>query len=46
MGRSISVKIGQREFSSKKAAVGYFMNQRETVKQAGLLREGTFFEES
>ncbi|WP_413484571.1 hypothetical protein [Morganella psychrotolerans] len=45
MGRSISVKIGQREFPSKKAAVDYFMNQRETVKQAGLLREGTFFEE-
>lgn len=45
MGRSISVKIGQREFSSKKAAVDYFMNQRETVKQAGLLREGHFFEE-
>lgn len=45
MGRSISVKIGQREFPSKKAAVDYFMNQRETVKQAGLLREGYFFEE-
>ncbi|MGJ7119342.1 hypothetical protein [Morganella morganii] len=45
MGRSISVKIGQREFPSKKAAVGYFMNQHETVKQASLLRKGTFFEE-
>lgn len=45
MGRSVSVKIGQREFSSKKAAVDYFMNQRETMKKSGLLREGTFFEE-
>lgn len=45
MGRSIPVKIGSREFESKKAAVDHFMNQREAVKKSGLIREGEFFEE-
>jgi hypothetical protein len=35
MGRSIPVKIGQKEFKSKKAAVSYFMDQREAVKEKG-----------
>lgn len=45
MGRSIPVKIGQKEFKSKKAAVDYFMDQREAVKEAGPVREGNFFYE-
>jgi hypothetical protein len=32
MGRSIPVKIGKKEFKTKKAAVDYFMDQREAVK--------------
>jgi len=45
MGRAIRVIIGRREFASKKAAVDYFMDQRESVKKSGLLCEGEFFEE-
>lgn len=45
MGRSIPVKIGQKEFKSKKAAVDYFMNQREGVKKSGPIHEGELFEE-
>lgn len=45
MGRSIPVKIGQKEFKSKKAAVDYFMDQRDAVKEAGPVREGKFFDE-
>ncbi|EOG8104235.1 hypothetical protein ACLIUO_004600 [Enterobacter ludwigii] len=45
MGRSVPVKIGQKEFKSKKAAVSYFMDQREVVKEKGPLKEGPFFEE-
>lgn len=45
MGRAIRVIIGRREFASKKAAVDYFMDQRESVRKSGLLREGEFFEE-
>ena len=45
MGRSIPVKIGGREFKSKKAAVDHFMNQREAVKKSGLVRDGQLFEE-
>lgn len=45
MGRSVKVKIGGREFASKKAAVDYFMDQREAVKGSGPLREGQFFDE-
>jgi len=45
MGRSIPVKIGQKEFKSKKAAVSYFMAQREAVKENGPLKEGSFIEE-
>lgn len=45
MGRSIQVKIGQKEFKSKKAAVSHFMDQREAVKEKGPLKEGHFFDE-
>lgn len=45
MGRSIPVKIGERQFSSKTAAKRYFMDQREAVKEKWPLKEGNFFEE-
>lgn len=43
MGRSIPVKIGQKEFKSKKAAKDYFMDQREAVKDMSPLKEGELF---
>ncbi|WP_313107866.1 MULTISPECIES: hypothetical protein [Pseudescherichia] len=45
MGRSIPVKIGQKEFKSKKAAVSHFMDQCGAVKESGPIREGYLFEE-
>ena len=45
MARSRPVKIGQKEFKSKKAAVDYFMDQREAVKTVGPLKEGELFDE-
>jgi hypothetical protein len=45
MGRAVKVNIGDRQFASKKAAVSYFMDQREAVKEKGPLKEGDFFEE-
>ncbi|EEZ4481630.1 TPA: hypothetical protein ACYZ9D_004428 [Escherichia coli] len=45
MGRSVSVTIGQTKFKSKKAAVEYFMDQREAVKIAGPLKKGELFDE-
>ncbi|ECZ6324421.1 hypothetical protein C5G84_02140 [Salmonella enterica] len=45
MGRSTKVVINGREFPSKKAAVGHFMDKRETVKEAGPLKEGELFDE-
>ncbi|WP_242450426.1 hypothetical protein [Enterobacter cancerogenus] len=42
MGRSVKVNIGERQFASKKAAVTYFMDQREAVKETGPLKEGNF----
>lgn len=45
MGRSVRVNIGGREFPSKKAAVDYFMDQREAAKKSGPVREGHFFDE-
>ncbi|HHQ4524277.1 TPA: hypothetical protein ACSP1O_002185 [Aeromonas veronii] len=45
MGRSIQVKIGQTIFKSKKAAVRYFMDQREAIKASGPVTEGTLFGE-
>ncbi|TQC70050.1 hypothetical protein [Pantoea dispersa] len=45
MGHSIPVKIGQKEFKSKKAAVDYFMVQREAVKAVSPLKEGELFDE-
>ena len=44
MGRSIPVKIGKKEFKTKKAAVDYFMDQREAVKAVGPLKEGELFD--
>lgn len=44
MGRSIPVTIGHKEFKSKKAAVAYFMDQREAVKESGPICEGQLFE--
>ncbi|TQI77334.1 hypothetical protein FHU10_5267 [Serratia fonticola] len=45
MGRSIPVRIGERQFASKDAAKRYFMDQREAVKKSGPIREGQLFEE-
>lgn len=45
MGRSISVKIGQKEFSSKTKARNYYMDQRPEVKVAGAISAGEYFEE-
>lgn len=45
MGRSVPVKIGEREFASKNAAVAYFMDQCQAVKEKGPVREGHFFGE-
>lgn len=45
MGRFVKVKIGVTDFPSKKAAVYYFMDQREAAKRSGPVREGDFFEE-
>lgn len=45
MGHSIPVKIGQKEFKSKKAAVDYFMVLREAVKAVSPLKEGELFDE-
>lgn len=45
MRRSVSLKIGQKEFKSQKAAVGYFMDQREAVKAVGPLKKGELFDE-
>lgn len=45
MGRTTKVIIRGREFASKKAAVGYFMDRREEVKASGPVTEGAFFDE-
>lgn len=45
MGRSMNVKIGGREFPSKKAAVDYFKDQRKEIKTSGPVTEGTLFDE-
>ncbi|HHE5972151.1 TPA: hypothetical protein ACPE2G_004651 [Citrobacter braakii] len=45
MGRSTKVIIKGREFASKKAAVGYFMNRRDEVKASGPVTQGAFFDE-
>ena len=45
MGRSIPVKIGQKEFKSKKAALSHFMDQCGAVKESGPIREGDLFED-
>jgi len=45
MGCSIPVKIGQKEFKSKKAAVSHFMDQCGAVKESGPIREGQLFED-
>jgi len=43
MGRSMPVRIGQKTFASKKAAVSYFMEQREAIKASGPITEGELF---
>lgn len=45
MGHSNRVIIKGREFTSKKAAVDYFMDQREEVKASGPVTEGALFDE-
>ncbi|KKG27863.1 hypothetical protein DU52_06835 [Methanosarcina mazei] len=45
MGRSVPVRIGQKEFKSRTAAVSHYMNQLTAVKAAGILSEGDCFEE-
>ncbi|ENZ5952290.1 hypothetical protein ACGXZQ_004180 [Escherichia albertii] len=45
MGRSVPVKIGQKVFKSKKAAVSYYMEQRPDVKAVRGISEGSYFEE-
>ncbi|MBD8109327.1 hypothetical protein [Erwinia persicina] len=45
MGRSIPVKIGDRQFPSKTEAVSYFMDQRDEVKAGGKIAGGEFFDE-
>ncbi|WP_337263622.1 MULTISPECIES: hypothetical protein [unclassified Serratia (in: enterobacteria)] len=45
MGRSIPVNIGQQTFASQKAAVSYFMDQREAIKEKGPVKDGAFFDE-
>lgn len=45
MGRSVPVKIGQKEYESKTAAISHYMNQRTDVKAAGIISEGDYFEE-
>lgn len=39
MGRAVKVNIGERQFASKKTAVSHFMDQREAVKETGLLKK-------
>lgn len=45
MGRSVPVKIGQKEFASKQKARSYYMDQRPDVKAVGVISEGCYFEE-
>lgn len=45
MGRSIHVRIGQKNFESKKAAVSYFLDQREVIKASGPVTEGELFDD-
>lgn len=43
MGRSVPVKIGQKEFASKQKARSYYMDQRPDVKAVGVISEGGHF---
>ena len=45
MGRSVPARISGQEFASKKAAISYFMDQREAVKETGPLTDGELFHE-
>lgn len=45
MARGKSVTIGDLTFSSKKAAVDHFMDQREQVRASGPVTEGALFEQ-
>ncbi|MCB8430022.1 hypothetical protein KGG53_27785 [Klebsiella pneumoniae] len=44
MGRSVPVKIGEKVYKSKTAAISYYMNQRKDVKAAGIISEGDYFD--
>ncbi|WP_158150183.1 hypothetical protein [Pantoea agglomerans] len=45
MARGKSVTIGDLTFSSKKAAVDHFMDQREQVRASGPVTEGVLFDQ-
>ncbi|MDI9223614.1 hypothetical protein QMZ65_23290 [Pantoea sp. EABMAA-21] len=45
MGRAVPLIIGQKAFASKKAAVDYFMGQREELKASGPVKNGELFGE-
>ncbi|MGP2980351.1 hypothetical protein ACTVLL_24760 [Serratia nevei] len=45
MGKALRITLGLRTFTSKKAAVEYFMDQRDAVRAGGELTAGELFEE-
>ncbi|WP_273866245.1 hypothetical protein [Serratia ureilytica] len=45
MGKALRITLGLRTFTSKKAAVEYFMGQRDAVSASGELTAGELFEE-
>lgn len=45
MGRSVSVKIGNKKFESKQEARSHYMDKRSDVKAVGVISEGDYFEE-
>lgn len=45
MGKALRITLGLRTFTSKKAAVEYFMDQRDAVSAGGELTAGELFEE-
>lgn len=44
MGQAILVNIGEQEFLSKKAAINYFMQHRDNVREWGSITGGSLFE--
>lgn len=45
MGKALRITLGQRTFTSKKAAAAYYMDQRDAVRAGGELTAGELFEE-